>query len=68
MFSSKVVLVELVRRSLKGFAVHESFFDTWRVAGAGKVSVLKGFSRLEVCFYLQNGLILKAFAFVYNIV
>ena len=65
MFSSKVVLEELVRRSLNGFALHESFFDTWWVAG-GKMSVLKGFSRLEVCFYIQNGLILKAFAFVYN--
>ena len=30
------------------------------------MSVLKGFSRLEVCFYIQNGLILKAFAFEYN--
>ena len=32
------------------------------------MSVLKGFSRLEVCFYIQNGLLLKAFEFLYNIV
>ena len=30
------------------------------------MSELKGFSKLEVCFYIQNGLILKAFAFAYN--
>ena len=65
MFSSNVALEEVVRRSLKGFALHESFFDTWWVAG-GKMSVLKGFSLLELCFYIQNELILKAFAFVYN--
>ena len=66
MFSSNVGLEELVRRTLQGFALdHESFFDTWWMAG-GKMSVLKGFSRLEVWFYIHNGLILKAFAFVYN--
>ena len=68
MFSTKDVLEEVVRksrRSLNGFALHESFFDTWWVAG-GKAGVLKGFSWLEVCFYIQNGLILKVFAFVDN--
>ena len=60
MSSSKVVLEELVHRSLG-----ESFFDTWRGAG-GKMGALKGFSWLEVCFYIQNGLILRTFAYVYN--
>ena len=67
MFSSNVVLEELVRRSLKGLVLPESFFETSWVAG-GKMSVLKDFRRLQVCSYIQNGLILKAFAFVYTTV
>ena len=67
MFSSNVVLEELVRRSLKGLVLHESFFETSWVAG-GKMSVLKDFRRLQVYSYIQNGLILKAFAFVYTTV
>ena len=30
------------------------------------MGVLKGFSWLEVCFYIQSGLILKTFSLVYN--
>ena len=30
------------------------------------MDVLKGFSWLEVCFYIQSGFVLKTFAFVYN--
>ena len=57
-FSSNVVLEELVRKN-------ESFFDTWWVA-RGKMSILKGFSWLEVCFYIQGGLISESFSFVHN--
>ena len=32
------------------------------------MSELKGLIWLEECFYIQNGLILEAFAFLYNIV
>ena len=66
MFFPKVVLEELMRRSLRASPFTNLFLTPqWWVAG-GKMRVLEGFSLLEVCFYIQNGLILKTFAFVYH--
>ena len=59
MFSSNVVFEEFfVQYESSSFALDESLFDSWWVA-RGKMRVLKGFSRLEVC-------LIQEIAFVHN--
>ena len=60
---------EFVRRSLMASpSVNKSFFDSWWV-DRGKMRVLtKGFSRLEMCFNIQYGMVMESIAFVYNFI
>ena len=56
---------EFVRRSLMA---SPSVFDSWWV-DRGKMRVLtKGFSRLEMCFNIQYGMVMESIAFVYNFI
>ena len=61
--SSNVVFEEFVWRSVITSPLIKPFL-TGRVT-RGKMRVLEGFSRLVICYDIENGLFFESFSFVY---